>query len=122
MAEPIETLRDRRLSSVEFVLTYIQLRFDGPCLNVFAPFEMRVEGRGYKNSAPGYRDALCDRIGRNVQNAFTVPDRALVIEFDDQATLFVPLNPIDHPSPEVALLIDGSNMRVWNVANAIPPS
>jgi hypothetical protein len=113
MTELIETLRGARLTSVEFVLDYVQLRFDGPYLTINAPFEMEVAAHGYRKGASGYRDALCERLGRTVQGSLTVQDQELRIEFDDTSKLTISLKPEDQVSPEAVVLTDGAKVCVW---------
>src|SRR5262245_6456097 len=114
MNEPINILEGTKLSSVEFVKDYIQLRFDGPCLTVNAPFEVVVQGYHYRKGASGYRDALCERIGRLVRQALTLPDQEMRLEFEDGSTLSIFLNPEDQISAEAAVLAYGlNNICVW---------
>ena len=114
MTDPICILKSLALVSVEFVHDYVQLRFDGPCLTVNAPYVILVEGTSYKKGDPGYRDALCDRIERSVRNARTVPRHETRIEFDDNASLVISLKPEDQVSPEAVVLSLGSEqVYVW---------
>src|SRR5437763_16088370 len=99
MDEPLNTIVGEHLSSVEFVLDYVQLRFDGPCLTVNAPFLVTVMGTRYKQGSPGYRDSLCERIGHAVRRAFTVDDEKIVIEFHGHSEIEISLKPEERISP-----------------------
>jgi hypothetical protein len=114
MADPLEIIKDAVLTSVEFIHDYVQLRFDGPCLTINAPFEVLVGKNTYVNGSPGYRDALCDRIGRCVRLADTIREERVEIEFDDLAKLLISLRPADQATPEAAVLQDGSErVYIW---------
>jgi hypothetical protein len=104
MIDPIQILVGTLLSSVEFVHDYVQLRFDGPCLTVNAPFKIVVGKQTYPKGEPGYRDALCERIGRSVLHAVTVYEKQIEITFDDRAGLHISLKPEDQVGPEAAVL------------------
>ena len=114
MTDQIQILIGALLSSVEFVHDYIQLRFDGPCLTVNAPFEVVVGGQAYKKGELGYRDALCERIGRSVRRATTVSEKQIELDFDDNTSLHISLKPQDQLGPEAAVL-SGQSMPtcVW---------
>jgi hypothetical protein len=104
MSDQIQILVGALLSSVEFVYDYVQLRFDGPCLTVNAPFEIHVGETAFKQNEVGYRDALCERIGKSVRAAYTVPERHIGIDFDDQSSIHISLRPRDQVGPEAAVL------------------
>src|SRR5258708_4245771 len=106
MDEPLETIVGEYLSSVEFVMDYVQLRFSGPCLTVTAPIVVTVMGTRYRQGGPGYRDSLCERIGQTVQHAFTVDDEKIVIEFHDHSEIEISLKPEERVSPEAAEFVD----------------
>jgi hypothetical protein len=63
MTEPIEILRGARLTSVEFVHDYVQLRFDGPYLTINAPFEMEVAAHGTRKEPPGIETHSAKELG-----------------------------------------------------------
>lgn len=92
-AELLSALVGRELSSVEFVRSYVQLRFDGPCLNAFA-LPAVISARGaLAPSDSGYRDALVGLIGRKVTDARFHRDVELALAFDGSAGLRIALDP-----------------------------
>ena len=113
MTDPLACIKGAVLSSVEFVHDYIQLRFDGPCLTVNAPFNIVVGGQRFQKGSPGYRDAVCERIGRTVKWAAVVLEQYVHIDFDDKSRLSISLSPGDHVGPEAAVLTDNDKVVVW---------
>jgi hypothetical protein len=67
------------LSAVTFVRDYVQLHFDGPTISAFTLPTVTVRGKTIAFADPGYRDALCARIGlgghpKRIRSANRVPD------------------------------------------------
>jgi hypothetical protein len=119
MPEPLSIIVGKELSSVQFVLDYVQFRFDAdgidstPCLTVTASMHVGIEGVVFKKGQPGFRDALCERIGKTVKGARSLPER-FQIEFSDTSTFVVSLSSDDRVGPEAVLLQDGSrSIFVW---------
>ena len=106
MDEPLNTIVGEYLSSVEFVMDYVQLRFCGPCLTINAPIVVTVMGTRFKQGSPCYRGRLCERIGQTVQRAFTVDDEKIIIEFRDHSEVEISLKPEERVSPEAAEFVD----------------
>lgn len=112
MTDCIELLLGRHLSSVEFVQDYVQVRFDGVCLTINAPFLVSAEGSVYRKHSPGFADSLRNRIGESVRKAYTIIDREIVIELTDSSTIEVSLAEADQVSPEAAVLVDEEGQTV----------
>ena len=113
-ASPLHSIIGSELSSVEFVRDYVQLRFDGPCLTAITCPTVRVGEAGFGSGMPGYRDALCERIGRVVCSASVVENEAIQIEFDDGAMLSISLHAKDYRAAEAAIFDSGPDgFWVW---------
>jgi len=111
---PLQTLIGSSLSSVEFVQDYVQLRFDGPVLTIIAPYTITVKSNSYNSGGEGYRDALGDRIGREVTDAAVLVQERIELNFEDASKLAISLRPEDLTTPEAALLRLGSEKTyVW---------
>ena len=110
--ELVQRLVGRELSSVTFVRDYVQLGFDGPILNAVTLPMVRVGRRRYKPIGPGYRDALCGRIGRSVEKASVQENEAFRISFDDGTELSISLRPEDYTGAEALTFKDGHDMWV----------
>ncbi len=105
-----------RLFSVQFVMDYVQLRFDGPTkdLPVLTCDVMPCVERGTDTAADGqigYADALRGLIPGVVRQTREGTGIGLRIEFDDRAIVVHPHRD-DLVSPEIALL-QGFEDRRW---------
>lgn len=85
-------VRGRDLTSVEFVVgDYVQLRFDGPTLTAYNWPTLTCRQKTFVWGQEGYRDALCGRLGVQVENTSIVENQDLAIYFKDGTILRVPL-------------------------------
>jgi hypothetical protein len=110
---PLEPLEGRALSSVEFVHDYVQLRFDGPTLTAIALVQVKSEIT-VASLQPGYRDALCEQIGKRVRTAKSIPGEQIRLDFDDGSSISISLEPKDWTRAESAILDNPPNpMVVW---------
>jgi hypothetical protein len=93
-------MEGQELSSVEFIQDFLQLRFEGPLLALFAwPDVFREEG-SYAYGEPEYRNWLCALIGENVTTATLEEGVALEIEFESGVILRASLREEDLDGPE----------------------
>src|ERR1051325_5751192 len=104
MNEPLQVLENLDLSSVEFVRDYVQLHFDGPCLTINAMFAVYVNGERSRKGELLFRNALCDRIGKVISKAFTIPNDEILLRFNDDSEIRISLKADDQVSPEAAVL------------------
>ena len=80
----MKLLEGRFLSSIEFVSTYIQLRFDGPQLNVINFPQISPDGSHWiKHDEKEFYYFLIRCIGSNVQNVKFEIDNVFEIWFDN---------------------------------------
>lgn len=110
----LHCLESEQLSAVTFVQDYVQLHFDGPCLTAYVWPHILNQKESITPKVPGYRDALCERIGKIVVKAFEELGERLVIVFADDVTLEVSLKETDREGPEAAMFHDQSG-KSWNV-------
>ena len=108
-----EQLRGRGLSSVEFVRDYLQLRFDGPTINVMSPVVTGAAGRS-RSWDDQFRNALCGQIGKSVGNVEVVEQLHLLVAFDDGSEITISLVPDDYDGPE-AVHYHGFDNAEWGV-------
>jgi hypothetical protein len=105
---PLPSLVGSRMYSVTFVLDYQQLAFDGPdteqrVKNIYSRTRVRVGDSRFVSGEPGYRDALCNRIGGIVRTAGTDDaEKQITITFADDAIISMSLRPEDFTGPEAA--------------------
>jgi hypothetical protein len=117
MVDPLAILEGTTLSSIEFVQDYVQIRFNGPCLTITAPIKVFVGQRVYTNGCAGYRDMLCERIGKRLNQGFTLLGDRLDLQFDDGSKLSISLRAEDQSGPDAAVLVDDLKrqpMCVWD--------
>jgi len=109
---PLKVLAGSQLSAVVFVQDYIQLQFDGPGLTVLTKSSVRVMNQSFEWGKQGYRDALCERIGKLVRQASTIPEQEIKIEFEDGSSISISLNPKDYRTAEAAIFNNPPNPTV----------
>ena len=103
--DSLNKIRGRPLTSVEFVLDYVQLRFDGPTLTAYIWPSLTLAEKTVAWGQEGYRDALCARIGVKVADTSIVEGKNLTIYFDDGAVLRISLREQDYRSLEAVYFV-----------------
>lgn len=111
----LSLIEGKEISSVVFARGYVQLLFDGPYLNAYVWPSIIDGGRRITAKQPGYRDALCDQIGKEVTTAIEKPSEKLALQFADGTALEISLLEEDRSGPEAAMLQDegGKRWEVW---------
>lgn len=104
-----ESIIGERLSSVEFVQDYVQLRFDGPTLTAFVWPVLRFRSKAVRFGESSYRDELCGRIGHKVRTAELRQGEAVIVEFEDGAIISVSLRAEDSVGPEAGHFTNGGS-------------
>lgn len=107
----LEMLVGESLSSVEFVVDYVQLRFNGSCLTAFVCPRVFGPGQTLSKADPGYRDALCALIGADVVSTEVREEEFLRVAFKDGRAITVSLHSNDAVGPERAYFTSESG--VW---------
>ena len=110
----LQLLMNKKMSSVIFVQDYIQLQFDGSSLTAYVWPTVKSSKNVFERQTPGYRDALCNLIGKVVVQTSELANQALVIKFIDGTMLEISLNESHRTGPEAAMLQEQSGKR-WNV-------
>ena len=111
-ANPLKVLEGVQLSSVEFVQDYVQLHFDGLTLTAITHPRINVLNQLLEWGMQEYRNALCDRIGKLVRHATTIPEQEIKIEFEDGSSISISLNPKDYRAAEAAVFNNPPNPTV----------
>jgi hypothetical protein len=110
-------LNGEKLSSVVFVMDYLQLDFDGNrfTLNVWPV--VTVDSKEYKFGELLYRDSLCSLITKVVKQIGGVEKQHLTLEFESGDKLTVSLDPSNPElvTPEIAIFTDTNEK--WYVFN-----
>jgi hypothetical protein len=89
----IQALVGEFLSSVEFVMDYVQLRFCGATLTAFSCPDVQTPHRIFLPSSYGYRDALCNLIGANVESIEVREGAHIRICFTEDRSVTVQIDP-----------------------------
>lgn len=83
------------LSAVTFIGDYYQLLFGSEVLSIYShPVVQTSNKRSFRFSDQGYRDSLCEGIGRKVVDAGDTANE-LTIQFDDGVRISVSLRAED---------------------------
>lgn len=88
------------LTAVEFVQDYLQLRFDGPLLTLYAWPHVLLSEFSVAFGEPEYRNALCAQIGEKVEEAELDEGNALTVKLENGTVLALSLREEDLDGPE----------------------
>ncbi len=108
----LKELIGSQLSSVEFVQDYLQLRFDGPTINVNNPLTIKTKESEITSWDEGFRDLLCGQITKIVVDVGVESEKELRIIFMDNSQVSISLHPEDFTSPE-AIYAHGFSDNKW---------
>jgi hypothetical protein len=106
-------LPGRQLSAVTFVQDYLQLHFDGPTINAITLPVVHIGNNQIRFGTPGYRDELCDRIGKLVVRAYVLPDDRLQIDISDQSSIVISLRARDYRAAEAVIFFADDTRGDW---------
>ncbi len=96
------SLQGERLSAVEFVQEFLQLRFDEALLTLYVwPDAADADGISVGYGQPNYRDALCSAIGELVTRTELDEGRSLTVEFENGIVFALSLRAEELDTPEV---------------------
>jgi hypothetical protein len=113
LADALEKIVGRALSSVTFVADYVQFAFDGPVLTAHTLPTVNLGSQHLEWGQLGYRDALCRQIGRRVGRV-EVNDEHVSVAFDEGAAISISLLDKNYTGPE-ALQFSLNQERMWVV-------
>jgi hypothetical protein len=102
------------VSSVTFVMDYLQIGFNGHNLSLYVwPIVEDTRGR-LTEGDEGYRNAVCSLIGKRVKAADEYLDAGIVVDFEEGHRLQVPLRVSgEFDLPEIAMY--QGTKGIWNV-------
>lgn len=96
------TLVGETLSSIEFVMDYLQFHFHTGTLSAYNFPEFRKGSSVLRDTDPGYRDALCSLIRKKVERAVVRESEGIELAFEDGSSIEVSLRPKDQRFHEAA--------------------
>lgn len=101
------------LSSVEFVMDYVHLRFCGATLAAYRCPHVQLRYQTFLPNEPGYRDALCSLIGAPVEGADVQEGLYLRVSFAESRSVRIVLDPDEAKGRERASFWSASD-RLWS--------
>ncbi len=96
----ISTLEGKELTAVEFVLDYLQLRFDEPLLTLYEWPTLLLPDFSLAHGEPEYRNGLCAQIGEEVELATLEEGDALTVKFSSGVVIALSLREEDLTAPQ----------------------
>ena len=96
----ISAIEGQELVAVEFVQDFLQLRFDGPLLTLYAWPHVLLTEFSIAFGEPEYRNALCAQIGEAVEEATLNEGDSLTLKLENGTVLALSLREEDLESPE----------------------
>lgn len=91
--EFLNNLIGEKLSSVTFVMDYLQLDFDGNQFTLYVWPVVNIGGKEYLFGEPSYRDILCSLITQVVKQTYGEEQKYFMLEFEQGNRLTVSLDP-----------------------------
>jgi hypothetical protein len=91
--EFLNILVGEKLSSVTFVMNYLQLDFDGNQFTCYVWPVVINGGKEYHFGEPDYRNSLCSLIAQVVKQTSGEEKKFFTLEFENGARLTVSLDP-----------------------------
>src|SRR5215204_1308489 len=96
----LASLEGEELGAIIFVRDYLQLNFDGPLLTLLVWPRLRDQAQVLGISDVGYRDKLCQQIGKVVQAIDENSREEVTIQFSDGTELIIPTAEPERCGPE----------------------
>jgi len=101
-----------RLSSVQFVMDYLILGFDGKGALTTLVWPEILDRQAFKFGMPGYRDRLCELITEVVSEVSFSEDETITISFGD-SHLRIPLQQRKAPGERAIFTAPKNFLQVW---------
>jgi hypothetical protein len=104
----LDILIGEKLSSVIFVMDYLQIDFDGNRFTFNIWPEITVDRIDYRFGDQFYRDKLCSLIAKIVSETILIENDKMEIKFDDSNKLYLSLDPtnLEITTPEIVDFVD----------------
>jgi hypothetical protein len=110
---PGALLVGKQLTAVEFVMDHVRLQFEGEAtLSADTHPVVRKGDAQTLWGEPGFRDMICDCIGKTVRAWRLVEGLEACIDFEHSTSVCVSLRPDDYVTAE-ALMLQSRSGRWW---------
>lgn len=118
---PLGGLVGQELDTVSFVRDYVELRIDYSIVRALTEPSGTIDGIAWRLNDEGAADVMRRYVGRTVADVEMTQDQRILLTFDRDAWLEIPLRPQDRSGPEAAHFIparvdgtlDTAAMWVW---------
>ncbi len=91
----ITAIEGRELTAVEFVLDYLQLRFDEPLVTLYDWPTLLLPDFSLAHGEPEYRNGLCAQIGEQVEEALLEEGDSLTLKLANGTVIALSLREED---------------------------
>ncbi len=91
----VSVIEGQELTAVEFVLDYLQLRFDGPTVTFYDWPTLLLPDFSLAHGEPEYRNGLCAQIGEEVELATVEEGDSLTIKLANGVVIAISLREED---------------------------
>jgi len=113
--EQLGVLIERPMTAVSFVMDYLRFEFEDVFLTALAPAYVQVDQVRYEFGQPGFCEAACQRITKEVVKATHDDLNEILIQFVDGSMIGIRVGLADYKGKEQAILqIPSKNLVVWN--------
>jgi hypothetical protein len=111
----LERVVGKNVSAICFVQDYVQVIFEELILTCYTAPTVLISDEAVNFHTPGYRDKLCELIGKSVQSVTERLREELSIYFDGDGSIRISLRFDDAKSVEAAMLHQqgGDIFDVW---------
>ena len=105
----LQVIIGAQLSAVTFIQDYVQLHFDGPRLTIFSHAVVMLGDKTFHCGKPGFRDALCSSIAKQVTETRIAYGDSISINFADGSAIKISLQDKDYLGGEAVNFDTGGN-------------
>ena|SRR5215469_6361033 len=110
----LQTIRRKRLTSVQFVLDYLILGFDAAgALTTLVWPEIQTSSSILRFGMSGYRDCLCELITQVVKGVEMSKDETILISFENTCRLRIPLRDRKVPGERAIFTAPKHHLYTW---------
>jgi hypothetical protein len=108
----LASITQMRLTAVCFVQDYVEFHFEGPILTAYEWPVLFIAGDPVTESSPSYRDHLCKLIAKKTVQTIEVKNKKLILIFENDYRLEIPVDPLNRSSVEAAMIVDSTRKKI----------
>jgi hypothetical protein len=112
--DTLTALVGKKLTSITFILDYMQFGFDDARITAITDPVISVAGSELRLGDTEYRNQLCNQIGSSVVHASVLEGEKIFVEFSSGAQVSISLRPEDYVTVEaVVVQVEGRPTAIW---------